>query len=968
MLLFHSVDGSCPSGKGPACPTFVSAVELNRGWADQYSQRINVDVFLLTIDISTIQPHNGCHQHLYQRHMCRLQMWLEALYELSPNTPVIIAGTHADHVKNSSYHEIWAAVERILDRGKQFHARRYAGENRLHSCLLCSGMTKHRAARRTFSKGRSAAGMLGCVDGSEQHKDKGKVPMSSSSSATILQAKNASSATLTSSNATTDTCTKQPQQQDSTPFGSRFKFPHVLAYYEVDARKIANKITKQRGYSSGQSSSTSNLLTFECYTAEQLKRAIVKLSSESGRGYRIPRSWAKFLIRLASSSSGPQSTPFLSYEDVKATSKTCEVTSNQLQKMLTYFHKRGKLVYFGSESDELLSRLVVGNVGWFLGRIGNMLESLDRSSCTALEIMQKLSDKEVDQILMKKKASLGSKSFKGLGISQTPSLSSSTTGYTRWLLAAMMKLEMCLLMPDVGSTPAAMSTSPYRIFFTNRLHGFSSSEQNAIFHQQSQTRFFLIPYLLEHGAPSHDVWPDNPEWEEKQITCEFLLRSLKPSFFTDLMLRLNKEGRGFLKIVSDPSPIFMSHHMVFFSALDEGGCDDCYYYRRRIRARHSRQEVDSTATGDYSQPQTSQQDEVLHKVHLSLHSRMEGIRVQVRGTSPCCTMKAVLNFLELFLDDVPDDETETSGYSDATSSSSSHTPSSSLSPSTSILYSSDGLGSFGSLSHGGMGTAGATGSGALNDDVEDRDLFLLCPKCVLLRHTQPSRIAYHCISPKRKAICKKWHNLGSWGRAVSGDYHFGGNGGVIVEVPPTTSLTVLPDYEHPRLVLILPPSSMVTSRDWYLSSKTGFLEGLEVNFLCEYTGYWHLTDDVGYRINRSLQFAKSTGDQLSKLVNLALPLVQVIHGIPEHSNNARLVAPIIPDLIASYDYLKCGEFHHHGQSHGQHALDPTAWLIKNKDRVITMLSKVLTAAGDGMTDLYFKVRQLDSVVPTLQSD
>jgi len=83
-------------------------------------------------------------------------------------------------------------------------------------------------------------------------------------------------------------------------------------------------------------------------------------------------------------------------------------------------------------------------------------------------------------------------------------------------------------------------------------------------------RLLLIPGLLEYGAPSHDVWPDNPEWEERQITCDFGVRVLRPGLFSDLVVRLNSaEGRRQLRIVADPLPVFLSHHAVFFAAVDQ---------------------------------------------------------------------------------------------------------------------------------------------------------------------------------------------------------------------------------------------------------------------------------------------------------------------------------------------------------------------------------------------------------------
>ena len=125
--------------------------------------------------------------------------------------------------------------------------------------------------------------------------------------------------------------------------------------------------------------------------------------------------------------------------------------------------------------------------------------------------------------------------------------------------------------------------------------------------------------------------------------------------------------------------------------------------------------------------------------------------------SPCCTMKAVLNFLELYLDDVPDDQT--SGGSEASTTSSDRASLNSLPASAAA-----------STAQTGSASSGA-GAG-LDFDDDERQYFLLCPKCVLLRHARPERIQYQCMTARRKAICSRWHNLGSWSRAVTGDYRY----------------------------------------------------------------------------------------------------------------------------------------------------------------------------------------------------
>jgi hypothetical protein len=125
-----------------------------------------------------------------------------------------------------------------------------------------------------------------------------------------------------------------------------------------------------------------------------------------------------------------------------------------------------------------------------------------------------------------------------------------------------------------------------------------------------------------------------------------------------------------------------------------------------------------------------------------------------------------------------------------------------------------------------------------------------------------------------------------------------------------------------------------------------FLEGFEVHVLCEYTGFWHLVEDSGYKLCQSKKFVERVGNQLPTLLNLALPMVQIINGVHEHGQNGRLLAPVIADLIKQYDYLRNVD---------THIQDPYTWLAKNKERVVTMLTKVLANASDGFPDLYFKI-------------
>ena len=198
----------------------------------------------------------------------------------------------------------------------------------------------------------------------------------------------------------------------------------------------------------------------------------------------------------------------------------------------------------------------------------------------------------------------------------------------------------------------------------------------------------------------------------------------------------------------------------------------------------------------------------------------------------------------------------------------------------------------------------ATGAEAGNAATAEQQhqFFLLCPKCVLLRHAHPERIQYQAMTARRKAICSRWHNLGSWSRAATGDYRYST---VELHQHLQSGLSSLPDYEHPRLVVVLPPSQPVSGREWYVFNRLRLLEGFEAHFLCENPAYWHMTEDSGYRLSRPQLVPGSrrrgggggAADHIAALLSLALPMIQVVQGVNEHSQTCRLVAPVVAELI-----------------------------------------------------------------------
>jgi len=247
---------------------------------------------------------------------------------------------------------------------------------------------------------------------------------------------------------------------------------------------------------------------------------------------------------------------------------------------------------------------------------------------------------------------------------------------------------------------------------------------------------------------------------------------------------------------------------------------------------------------------------------------------------------------------------------------------------------------------------------AFNADNSRRRIYVVCPKCILMRNPRPERIEYpwaFCGSAgassslrRRRPICSKWHNLGSWARVITGDYRVTALGLDPAGPGWGPSSTVgggvgngsksLSELDYPRLVVVLPSSAQRAAHDWYTACQTQFLEGYEARFVCEYTGYWHVVDDTAYRFSSvtsstGARRRRRPGDQLlAALLRQSLPLIQCLNAVNEHPENAKLLAPVIAELMDSYDLIISID--------GYHQIDPCAWLLRYKDRIVSVLTKV----------------------------
>jgi len=421
-------------------------------------------------------------------------------------------------------------------------------------------------------------------------------------------------------------------------------------------------------------------------------------------------------------------------------------------------HRRCRVVHISDDSDPLLSSLVVVDCAWFMKTILSATSEAARSQGAVIDASKLVRGLFADN-------------YAEVGV-HVEKLSSAHSLVVHWLLAAFQSLQVCI---------------PFGLSFS-----FVGS------------RLFLFADQLEVGVPNREVWPDRPEPDERQVTCEIGLWSSSGGFrmFADLVTSLcGHEGRRQLDVLLDPSPVFLAYDAVFFTAFDVDGCADCRPTRRLQRTRVD----DALAGNDVIDDDSAavQSDDVLHRVRLSLNvTRMDAVRLQVRGLTPCCVLRALISFIDCHLDDDAGHVTLTDDDIQVDKSSILSTvPSSEERPP--------------SLCDGSL-TTESFHSDNVELDVSSeadtpRQLYFLCPKCVLLGEVWPERISYRCmVDRRRKAVCSKWHNLGSWWRAVTGDYRFGGASN-LGDRPVVYSLTpsTLPDYEHPRLLLLLPPDPKV---------------------------------------------------------------------------------------------------------------------------------------------------------------
>jgi len=865
---------------------------------NEYVRQISIDLFLLAFDVSALdpggQPVNGTRSSTRQP-FARLQMWLQALYELDPDCRVVLVGTHADRVQAERLSDIWRrVVDGLLDPARPHHVLRTAAATSASrrrcscsNCLLCR--PKYLAVRHA----EEAAGSTSPPDTGSLGHGSGTSPAAMTVDPRAPHITGFVDLSLPVGNGAVkaNATNGHVASGGDRPAARALRFPHIVGYYETDSAAAGRP-----SFHRDKDPATTIYENVRCkptspasLSVERLVAAILRLavapSGDHNETHIAPSNWLKLSRLLAAFVSNTPSSyaylPLVGVSEVMDQAKLLEMDEEETTLALRYLHRRGLVVFAPGVGDpcQLSTRFICVGSTWFVQTVQRALSSLAVSMASRDELARSVERELTVQAQQRQRQSLRLSSVVGY--------SSSNVGATQPTAAALHVAQQWLLdaIRDVG------------VGLT--LSGASDP-------------LYLFPALLDTGAPGSDVWPDVPDCGEKQVTCEFRIRSLRPGFFADVVTRVADVGGGrelgrLRTVQLPPLPVFLAEHVVFACMCDVAGCDDC----RDIRATASLSESTTCVT----------------RVHIALVSELDVVRVQVRSADgACCVMRAVLDFIDLHLDDLPDDRhmAETCNAEDVSSVESL--------PSYTSVYDPD------------MVALGAVDD---DDDEDERQYFLLCPKCVLLHLEGPDRIRAHRRTstsfPPRRPVCARWHHLGSWTRAAIGDYRtyavgIGSGGGGRVAV----CTSALPDYEYPRLVLVLPPSVSAAVRDWYLFARASFVEDVDIHLLCENPAYWHFVDGSVFRIRpqpSGAASAPSRGRSMAaggrpvpiQLVALAAAVLRVV----ACGQSGRLVGSVISELVRT-----CGQLFP--------PVDFDLGVVggdEGRERVAAMLGWILTAVG-----------------------
>ncbi|ESO12392.1 hypothetical protein HELRODRAFT_187855 [Helobdella robusta] len=805
------------------------------------------DAICLTFDLTIFEPQNVSQQIFFMRHIIGIQIWLETLYELFPNTPVILIGTKAELIKPISFSASLKAIEELIDKFRQCHKQNYSSET-CSTCFLCS--TRAILSRCLKVKSLSKFG-VSCVDFS-------------------LSSTYGSHGLVDQTISTTDSILMNPQNcclSDIPNSEMHTCFPHIIGYYECDSRKCFPKENKKTN--SG----------IDC-----LRKAFIRHFASDNCLYSLknstnvlPMNWISFVKHLnrLSCTNNP---PIVLYDEIVSICRSFDIVFWQIPLLLRYCQSRCHLTIL-KESENHDAQYVITQPNWLVKLENCVLNSLDNPLIYKSNLKNLIS-KSITKICCDTK-----KVLEHINVAR----------FIRSIMHYFCLTNTCL---DI------------------------------------KTEIFLFPKLLRSGDPSSNIWNDKPSLDEKQITCEVNLASSKNDTFINLVKSLlSAKGIDQLGVLVHPIPVVLQQQIIFYVKSDVESCSDCYNFKylnvkKSCNPTRGENMLDSC--------------NVYHKLKINISDDQKRIRICVRGSQPCCTMKLTLEYIYLHAGGKNMDMTTKPNIKQTAKN---------------LSYNTD----FFNFSS--------------SDVIERKKLcnfenqhYIFCPKCIFFKKSNPQPIYFKGVLLKRKPVCDYWHHLGSWSRAMTGSYKSFSNPCYVENI---FSNVYPPDNEFPRLVLILPSSSQICKKEWQTQSKTRFMEGFEVHFLCENPTYWHLAKVTGYRILNSTR--KKNEEHVFCLLNMAMTLIQIVQCCNEFNGFAKMLLPIAQIFMNLAEYKNVFDNNIEIEDNtDSKAYNCYLWLLKNKDQLSSLMTKFLMTIGDGVTDFYCKINvplDIDNLfqVPTFGS-
>lgn len=273
-----------------------TAVAYSADFADAYFRQLKTDVRLLLVDMTSLEVgQNGAmHQQTFARHVTRTRMWLSALYELEPDSPVLLVGTHADLVRATS------AFGEFVDElfpvdGRRQHRRRYAATTQpCHDCLLCAAAADNRKLNSPspplvhLIKSRSSPG--GQFDGDRQ------------------SARQSSPR----GHARSPDAPRPPSQTDRR---RAVPLPHVVGYVLVDSVRNFPKTDSKKANNA---------------SVERLRSVLQRVAL--ARADRVSGAWSEFARHVTSlgDGCGLAGTPCLTLDDVVCIARNYAIDNSQV--------------------------------------------------------------------------------------------------------------------------------------------------------------------------------------------------------------------------------------------------------------------------------------------------------------------------------------------------------------------------------------------------------------------------------------------------------------------------------------------------------------------------------------------------------------------------------------------------------------------------------------------------------------